>query len=61
MRSFFLNKEWGQGTEIPAAIGAICRIDAKYSKDMGMSENVGYTPNEIPIFHRDNDQQNHWV
>ena len=20
-----------------------------------------YTPNEIAIFHRDNDQQNHWV
>ena len=24
-------------------------------------ENVGYIPNEIAIFHRDNDQQNHWV
>ena len=24
------------------------------------SENVGYIPNEIAIFHRDNDQQNHW-
>ena len=22
---------------------------------------MGYTPNEIAIFHRDNDQQNHWV
>ena len=22
---------------------------------------IGYTPNEIAIFHRDNDQQNHWV
>ena len=29
--------------------------------DMGLSENVGYIPNEIAIFHRDNDQQNHWV
>ena len=29
--------------------------------DLGMSENVGYIPNEIAIFHRDNDQQNHWV
>ena len=28
---------------------------------MGLSENVGYIPNEIAIFHRDNDQQNHWV
>ena len=28
---------------------------------MGVSENVGYIPNEIAIFHRDNDQQNHWV
>ena len=28
---------------------------------MGMSENVGYIPNEIAIFHRDNDRQNHWV
>ena len=26
-----------------------------------VSENVGYIPNEIAIFHRDNDQQNHWV
>ena len=24
-------------------------------------ENVGYIPNEIAIFHRDNDQQNHWA
>ena len=22
---------------------------------------MGYTPNEIAIFRRDNDQQNHWV
>ena len=29
--------------------------------DMGLSENVGYIPNETAIFHRDNDQQNHWV
>ena len=28
---------------------------------MGLSENVGYIPNEIAIFRRDNDQQNHWV
>ena len=28
---------------------------------MGLSENVGYIPNEIAIFHRDNNQQNHWV
>ena len=28
---------------------------------VGLSENVGYIPNEIAIFHRDNDQQNHWV
>ena len=27
----------------------------------GLSEHVGYIPNEIAIFHRDNDQQNHWV
>ena len=31
------------------------------SHNMGLSENVGYIPNEIAIFHRDNDQQNHWV
>ena len=30
-------------------------------KYVGVSENVGYMPNEIAIFHRDNDQQNHWV
>ena len=28
---------------------------------MGLSENVGYIPNEIAIVHRDNDQQNYWV
>ena len=28
---------------------------------MGLSENVGYIPNEIAIVHRDNDEQNHWV
>ena len=28
---------------------------------LGLSENVGYIPNEIAIFHRDNGQQNHWV
>ena len=32
-----------------------------HSHHMGLSENVGYIPNEIAIFHRDNDQQNHWV
>ena len=41
------------------------RCEAKWfhknSGDMGLSENVGYIPNEIAIFHRDNDQQNHWV
>ena len=29
--------------------------------EVGLSENVGNIPNEIAIFHRDNDQQNHWV
>ena len=28
---------------------------------LGMSENGVNIPNEIAIFHRDNDQQNHWV
>ena len=28
---------------------------------VGVSENVGYIPNEIAIKTRDNDQQNHWV
>ena len=28
---------------------------------VGMSENVEYTPNEIAIGCRGNDQQNHWV
>ena len=27
-------------------------------QELGLSENVGYIPNEIAIFHRDNDQQN---
>ena len=30
-------------------------------ENMGLSENVGYIPNEIAISKRDNDQQNHWV
>ena len=42
----------------------------KSSQKMGMSLNIPYgfvwkcwvhIPNEIAIFHRDNDQQNHWV
>ena len=28
---------------------------------MALSENVGYIPSEITIFHRDNDHENHWV
>ena len=28
---------------------------------LGMLLKMGYTSNEIAIFHRDNDQQNHWV
>ena len=28
---------------------------------MGLSENRVNLPNEIAIFHRDNDQQNHWL
>ena len=28
---------------------------------LGVSENGVQTPNEIAIFRRDNDQQNHWV
>ena len=28
---------------------------------MGLSENMVNIPNEIAIFHRDNDQQNHWL
>ena len=28
---------------------------------LGLSENRVNLPNEIAIFHRDNDQQNHWV
>ena len=28
---------------------------------VGLSENVGYIPNEIAIFHRDNDHENNWV
>ena len=27
----------------------------KKNSDMGLSENVGYIPNEIAIFHRDNE------
>ena len=39
----------------------ICLRRRLKSGDVGLSENVGYIPNEIAIFHRDNDQQNHWV
>ena len=34
---------------------------AMLNDQMGLSENVGNIPNEIAIFHRDNDQQNQWV
>ena len=34
---------------------------ASDTKHVGLSENVGYIPNEIAIFHRDNDHENHWV
>ena len=33
----------------------------QHFRHLGLSENVGYIPNEIAIFHWDNDQQNHWV
>ena len=29
--------------------------------DIWVCLKIGYIPNEIAIFHRDNDQQNHWV
>ena len=38
--------------------GATCELPV--GMYMGMSEN-GIYPNKIAIFHRDNDQQNHWV
>ena len=31
------------------------------AKDVWDCLKIGYIPNEIAIFHRDNDQQNHWV
>ena len=49
-----------QGLAHPQETQAMCPQAAKVIK-MGLSENVGYIPNEIAIFHRDNDQQNHWV
>ena len=33
----------------------------KLRHEVGLSENRVNLPNEIAIFHRDNDQQNHWV
>ena len=40
---------------------AACFRTCRKRTDLGMSENGVQTPNEIAIFHRDNDQQNHWV
>ena len=46
----------------PALIGAFTRDFGEPRAPDGFGpENVGYIPNEIAIFHRDNDQQNHWV
>ena len=47
----------------PLGSQALCSLylyDSQWHH-VGLSENVGYIPNEIAIFHRDNDQQNHWV
>ena len=46
---------------ILVADGSIRSLADGKIRDMGLSENVGYILNEIAIFHRDNDQQNHWV
>ena len=32
-----------------------------FSESIWVCLKIGYIPNEIAIFHRDNDQQNHWV
>ena len=40
------------------AVGLGLGMDGKFGFG---PENVGYIPKEIAIFHRDNDEQNHWV
>ena len=42
-------------------VGSNPAIGRSKQKEMGLSENVGYIPDEIAIYNRDNDQQNHWV
>ena len=41
--------------------GDLMEIPSGNLLHMGMSANGVNIPNEIAIFHRDNDQQNHWV
>ena len=42
-------------------IGTMVTILSVSWMHLGMSENGVNLPNEIAIFHRDNDQQNQWV
>ena len=44
------------GTRMDRRMGpSSSREPKRLTKTVGMSENVGYIPNEIAIFHRDND------
>ena len=46
--------DFGQGQML------VCILQ-HHGSHLGLSENRFNIPNEIAIFHRDNDQQNHWV
>ena len=53
---------WSSGPDGVFLAAAEATSKTAYGHDeVGMSENGVQTPNEIAIFSRDNDQQNHWV
>ena len=67
--SCWLREKFGVGwgaSEKPLYIsssfgGRTHRFKGNYRYIWWVCLKMGYTPNEIAIFHRDNDQQNHWV
>ena len=54
---FKIHKNWGNHQQYMLGMGVVGFID----HGIWVCLKMGYTPNEIDIFNRDNDQQNHWV
>ena len=62
-----LNRDQHSSTYVDVWAGwEISRVERSNQLHIGQCLKIGYKcwvniPNEIAIFHRDNDQQNHWV